>query len=81
MKDAKPKRIGTYTQFQKNHPVYEYRGYIIVRCWFVQNYFEIYNHFENGKPSCFDWYLNCDKGFSRLRDAVSAIDYKLEGKS
>jgi hypothetical protein len=85
---SKPKRIGTHfcrwilkgkeEYPPDSHPVYEYRGYYIVRSSPVnkteQAYFEIYAHFENGEPSGFDFYLNDERGFRRLRDAAGVID-------
>jgi len=90
----RPKRIGTHIQrwFLKgkeeyppdSHPVYEYRGFYIVRSSPVNktesSYYEIYSHFENGKPRVFDFYLNEDKGFRRLKDAAGVIDNYLSAK-
>ena len=84
----KPKRINTYIQRwiihgkeeypPDSHPVYEYRGYYIIRQSPINNikqsYYEIRDGFDNNKPGKFDFYLNEDKGFRRLQDAAAIID-------
>lgn len=63
----------------EKHPVYEYRGYYIVREYGVSNepsssHYSIYHNFKDGEPSGFDFHLNDERGFKRLEDAAFTID-------
>lgn len=75
---VKPKRIA---RDYRGHPIYEYRGFYIVRGFAVlatpgTKYFSVYRRFSapNGVSEWADW-NDCN----RLKDAVSQIDLYLDG--